>query len=364
MHLYKRHLFLLALVVLNFIGCSKKQEKIQPTVESITESVYASGIIKSRNQYQVYSTVNGLLNEIMVNEGDVVKKDQPILRLLNESSKINTANARLAAELAEKNINGDKLNELKANLEFAASKLKNDSVLFVRQKNLYAQQIGTLIDLEQRELAYSNSQTNFRSAKLRYDDAKTQADFAARQAKNNLNISTNVQNDFIIKSETNGRVYSILKEKGELVNTQSPVAIIGDAEVFELELQVDEYDVTRIKAGQKILLSLDSYKGKIFEAVVRRIDPIMNERTRSFKVEADFVQKPDELFPNLTVEANIVIHTKEKALTIPRTYLVDDQFVLNEKGEKLKVVVGLKDYNKAEILNGISSSDFIYLPVK
>ena len=83
-------------------------------------------------------------------------------------------------------------------------------------------------------------------------------------------------------------VDSILKEKGELVNTQTPVAIIGDAEVFELELQVDEYDVTRIKAGQKILLSLDSYKGKIFEAVVRRIDPIMNDRTRSFKVEAVF----------------------------------------------------------------------------
>ena len=315
MHLYKRHLFLLALVVLNFIGCSKKQEKIQPTVESITESVYASGIIKSRNQYQVYSTVNGLLEEI------IVKKDQPILRLLNESAGLNTANARLAAELAEKNINGDKLNELKANLEFAGSKLKNDSVLFIRQKNLYAQQIGTLIDLEQRELAYTNSQTNFRSTKLRYDDAKTQADFAARQAKNNLNISTNVQNDFIIKSETNGRVYSILKEKGELVNTQSPVAIIGDAEVFELELQVDEYDVTRIKAGQKILLSLDSYKGKIFEAVVRRIDPIMNDRTRSFKVEADFIQKPDELFPNLTVEANIVIHTNHQTLS---TFLLNE----------------------------------------
>ena len=82
-----RALFIL-LLIYTFLGCGKKQEKIQPTVEPITESVYASGVIKSKNQYQVYSTVNGLLNEIMVNEGDVVKKDQPILRLLNESSKI------------------------------------------------------------------------------------------------------------------------------------------------------------------------------------------------------------------------------------------------------------------------------------
>jgi HlyD family secretion protein len=363
MQLNNRHLIIF-LLTLTFIGCGKEREKTRPIVEAITESVYASGVIKSKNQYQVYSTVNGLLEGIIVNEGGVVKKDQPILRLLNESSRLNTANARLAAELADKNINGDKLNELKANLEFAGSKLKNDSMLFIRQKNLYAQQIGTLIDLEQRELAFTNSQTNFRSAKLRYEDAKTQTEFAARQAKNNLSLSTTVQNDFIIKSETDGRVYSILKEKGELVNTQSPIAIIGDADEFELELQVDEYDVTRIKPGQKIILSLDSYKGKVYEAVVRRIDPIMNERTRSFKVEADFIQKPEELFPNLTVEANIVIHTKEKTLTIPRSYLFDDQFVLNEKGEKIKVVVGLKDYNKAEIISGISASDYIYLTSK
>lgn len=363
MPLYNRQ-FIFLILVLSIVGCGKKKVKIQPSFESITESVYASGIIKSKNQYQVYSTVNGLLDEILVKEGEFVKKDQPILKLLNESAGLNTANARLAAELAEKNVNGDKLNELKANLEFAFSKLKNDSILFIRQKNLYAKQIGTLVDLEQRELAYTNSQTNYRSAKLRYEDAKTQTDFAARQAKNNLSISTSVQGDFIIKSETDGRIYNILKEKGELVNVQSPVAIIGDAEIFELELQVDEYDIIRIKQGQKILLTMDSYKGVVFEAVVRRIDPIMNERTRSFKVEADFIKKPEELFPNLTVEANIVIHTKEKAVTIPRSYLVEDQYVLNEEGEKVKVTVGLKDYNKAEIISGITTSDFIYLPAK
>ncbi len=355
---------LILLLTINFFGCGKKQEKIQPTVESITESVYASGVIKSKNQYQVFSTVNGLFAEIIVQEGALVKKGQPILRLLNELSKLNAANAKLASELADKNINGDKLNELKANMEYAAAKAKNDSSLYVRQKNLYTQQIGTLTDMEQRQLAYDNSMTNYKAAKLRYEDAKTTANYSAQQAKNNLELSTSVQNDFLISSETDGRLYSILKEKGELVTTQSPVAVIGDANDFEMELQVDEYDVTRIKPGQKIVLSLDSYKGKVFEGVVRTVDAIMNERTRSFTVKADFTVKPEELFPNLTVEANIVIHTKEKALTIPRNYLIEDQFVQNGKGEKVKVVVGLKDYSRAEIISGISSSDFIYLPSK
>ena len=43
-------------------------------MEKITESVYASGIIKSKNQYQVYAAVSGLIQQILVSEGDVVKK--------------------------------------------------------------------------------------------------------------------------------------------------------------------------------------------------------------------------------------------------------------------------------------------------
>ncbi|MCE9538130.1 MAG: RND transporter, partial [Bacteroidetes bacterium] len=46
-------------------SCNSKEEKTQPVIENISESVYASGIIKSKNQYQVFSTVNGLIQEIL-----------------------------------------------------------------------------------------------------------------------------------------------------------------------------------------------------------------------------------------------------------------------------------------------------------
>lgn len=359
----KTHLFTFVAGIFLF-SCGKKQEKIQPTVEAISESVYASGIVKSKSQYQVYSTVNGLVQEVNAEEGALVKKGDPILSILNTSSKLNAANARLASELANKNINGDRLKELNANLEFAKAKFKNDSLLFVRQKNLSAQQIGSVTELEQRELAYNNSLTNYEASKLRYADAKTQTTYSAQQAQNNLELSKSLQNDFVIRSEMDGRVYSILKEKGEMVTTQSSIAVIGDANEFELELQVDEYDITRIKTGQKIILNLDSYKGQVFEAIVRKVNSIMNERTRTFVVDADFIQKPPALFPNLTVEANIIIQQKEKALTIPRNYLIDDSYILNDKQEKIKVEVGLKDYKKAEIISGVSSSEYIYMPSK
>ena len=358
----KIRLFFLLITIIS--SCGTKQEQISPSQEKITESVYASGIIKSKNQYQVFSTVNGLIEEIIAKEGDLIKKNDPIIKIQNISSKLNAANAKLAADLASFNSNGDKLNELKANIDFAKTKLKTDSSFFERQKNLWSQQIGTQNEFEQRELAYKNSLTNYKTAILRYNDSKKQLDFSAQQAKNNLEISTSFEGDFIIKSETDGRLYDILKEKGEMLTPQSPIAVIGDANDFIIELQVDEYDITKIKLGQKIILSLDSYKGQTFEAVVTKISTIMNERTRSFLITAEFTIKPPSIFPNLSVEANIVIRIKDNALTIPRNFLIDDSYVLNEKNKKIKVSVGLMDYKKTEILDGLKPSDIILKPLK
>ena len=79
---------------------------------------------------------------------------------------------------------------------------------------------------------------------------------------------------------------------------------------------------------------------------------------------AQFEKAPEQLYPNLTAEANIIIQTKEKTLTIPRNYLVQDSFVLLENKEKRKVVTGLKDYKKVEILEGISATDKLLDPLK
>jgi HlyD family secretion protein len=347
-----------------FYSCKKRAEKTSPVIEKITSSVYAAGVIKAKNQYRVFSAVNGLIKEIFVSEGDVVKKGDPLMQVLNETAKLNSENAQLAAEYASVNANLDKLKELKVNIEQAKDKMDNDLSLLERQKNLWLQNIGTRNDLEQRELNCKNSVNIYQAAVLRYNELKKQLDFAAKQSQKNLQISTSNVKDFTIKSETDGKVYSILKEKGEMVSTQSPVAVVGNAEDFFLELQVDEYDIAGIRIDQKTLIKLDSYRGQVFEGKITKINPIMNERSKSFTVEAAFTTKPGILFPNLTAETNIVIETKAKALLIPRSYLIDESFVMLENKEKRKVTVGLKDYEKAEILSGLNVQEVILKPVK
>lgn len=346
------------------LACNRNQEVITPKTETITESVYASGIVKSKHQYQVSATINGLLEEVFVTEGQMVTMGQPLFKIKNTTVQLNTENAKLAAAFASPNNNVDKLNELKINAEVAKSKMLNDSVMWQRQKNLWQQNIGSKAELELKELNYKNSFSTYKTILLRYDDLKKQIDFNAQQANKNVAISQSLTNDYIIKSETTGKVFSLLKEKGELITPQTVLAVIGSADAFYIELQVDEYDIAKMKMGQKVILSLDSYKGKTFEATISKIIPIMNERSRSFTVEANFISQPETLFPNLNVEANILLQTKNRALTIPRNYLVKDSFVLLENEQLQKVVIGLKDYQKAEILSGIDANTKIVKPAK
>ena len=107
---------------------------------------------------------------------------------------------------------------------------------------------------------------------------------------------------------------------------------------------------------------MESYKGKVFEAVVTKINPIMNERSKTFIIEAEFIQQPEILYPNITFEASIVMNTKNKAMLIPRNYVLNDSIVIKSDGEKVIVKTGLKDYQKIEIVSGISANDELIKP--
>lgn len=350
------------LLLLLLGACRKDVEKTSPIRENITESVYASGLLKSKNQYQVFATVSGLIHSVLVHEGDTVIKGQPIFILKNEVSALYRENAQLATRLADAQANQIKLEELKLNIDLAKQKLQNDSLMWVRQQNLWDQNIGSRVELERAELNYKNSRAAYSSALLRYKDEQRRLDILSKQARTNLEISKVTENDFVVSSKINGRIYTILKEPGEMVNPQTPLAIIGNASLFILELQVDEYDITAVEVGQKVIVTMDSYKGESFEAVISRILPILNDRSKTATVEAEFINPPPKLYPNLSLEANIIIGTRENVLTVPRSYILNDRAVILENGDTLMIRIGAKDYQKAEILEGLTESTVLIRP--
>ncbi|NIJ52611.1 conjugative transposon protein TraM [Dyadobacter arcticus] len=281
----KQHV--LFFMILSLTSCKNDPQKLKPSMEPITESVYASGIVKSKNQYQVYASAAGIISRILVSKGDIISKGTPLVQITNTAAKLNTENALLNAQYASVASNKEKLDELSMAIRLANTKLDNDLSLLQRQKNLWAQKVGTSNDLDARQLTYANSKNGYQTAKLRFAEMQKQISFQQKQSRKTLEISKTASGDFTVRSERDGKVYDILKESGEMVNTINPIALVGDANDFLLELQIDENDITRIKAGQKMLLTMDSYKGQIFEAIVDKVIPVAGLDEEALVPESD-----------------------------------------------------------------------------
>lgn len=230
-------------------------------MQNITESVYASGKIRSKNQYEVFSAVNGIVKQVYVTDGSLVKKGDVLMTLVNEAPELQRENARLATIYQSMQTNRDKLAEAEANIALAKTKLSNDSLLVQRQRMLWANNIGTRYELEQRELALSTSATAYQTALMRFQQLKKQLAFADQQAQTSFRISSTLAGDYSIRAKQDGKVYFLSREPGEIVGPQAPLAIIGHMQDFILELQVDEYDIAKIRQGQQVLIAMDSYKG-------------------------------------------------------------------------------------------------------
>jgi HlyD family secretion protein len=353
---------LISSLVIFFSFCSSKEELTKPVLQNITQSVYASGVVKSRHQYQVFSPVNGIIRQVHVEEGALVQRGAVLISLVNDAPKLNAENAEIALQYTSPALNQDRLGELLEAINFAHVKLQNDSMLFERQQRLWKNEIGSLNDLERRELAWKNAMSAYESAIHRYNESKKQIQFSSLQSSKQLQISRVIADGYVVRAQQSGKIYSLLKEAGEMVNTQMPIAVIGDADEFLLELKVDEFDIASVQPGQQLFITMDSHKGEVFQGIICNITPIMNESSRSFTVEASFTKSPKNLFPHLTAEANILIRTKENAITIPRSFITDESYVILKDGRKRKVEIGLKDYEKAEIISGLSKDDMIKKP--
>lgn len=351
--------------ILIIISCSKKNSgEYKIKKGTVTESVYASGIIKSENQYIVYSTVNGVLQKINVTVGQTIVKGQPLFEIESEKANLNTENARLAYQLSQESNRyiQDKISEMETKLQIAKDKLALDQSVYYRNKNIRQHNVISEVEYERVELAYKNSKSNYEATLKQLSQLKAQLRNEQKRNSITLKIAEKSQSDFTIKSAFSGELFDVYLKEGAMITPQTPLAVIGKKNSFLLELEVDENDMVRVKIGQTIEVTMDSYKGKVFEAVVDKIYPIMDERSRTFKIEAHFANAPKKLYPNLTAEANIIIQTKKEVLTIPKSYLIDEKYVLVNKDEKRKVTIGLSDYQNAEILDGLKDGETIYKP--
>lgn len=356
------HHSLIAAACILMHSCGGDTPSTTPERSNITESVYSSGVVISKNQYHIYPKVNGIVRQVMVEVGDTIHKGDTLLLIENEMQQINNLNAQLTENFYSSSNNKDQIDNLQNSINVARQKKEFDSLQFDRQQKMFEKGVGIEVELELSKLNYENSVINYNTAVNQMAEFKRQLNFNSSQARNNVLISSISEKEYILISEIDGLIYSLDCTEGELVSPQRSIGVLGSSADFVLEMLIDESDIMDIHLGQEVIVTLDSYEDEVYEAFITKIYPLMDQSSKSFKIDAEFVTPPKKLYPNMNFEANIIINTKDDVLLIPREYVLKDNMVILENGDSVQIETGLKDYQKIEVVSGLSETDRIILP--
>jgi HlyD family secretion protein len=357
-------LYILIALIAVSCGNHNANDRIKPRVGDITESVYASVTVRPQFSYFPQSTRSGIIQEVMIEEGDMVKKGQVLLRIAataDVNNRLTTAELNLmeakANYLGENNL----LKNLEAELASTSDQLHLDSTNYERTKRLWEKQIGTKVDLDRAKLLYESSVNKVEVLRKKYAQTKLNLSNSYKKAQSMVATEQRLMGDYVVRSLIDGKVYKLNKEAGELINQQERFAEIGSADSFVVEMDIDEVDVTKIAIGDSVIINLEAYPDKVFLARTTRIAPQKDELTQTFRVESVFEEKPARLYDGLSGEANIMVARRKEALVIPASFLVDGNKVLTEEGETV-VEIGVKNMDFVEVLSGIDASTELIKP--
>ncbi|WP_245764004.1 efflux RND transporter periplasmic adaptor subunit [Thermoflexibacter ruber] len=361
-----RYLFFIVLFFEFFLifSCSKKEKTLKPAYKQLTESVYASGSILPKNEYKIYAMADGLLIQSLVQEGDTVKANQALFRIESDIADARFNASKEVYQVSKQNLSQGSpvLRELEIALQNARIKYEQDSINYHRYKNLYEQNATSQIEYDRYATTFKISKNDFLSRKANFEKVKNQLYVDLQNAESQYKINAKDGSNYVVRSTIDGLIFEIYKAQGEAVRRNEALALIGDKKHVYLKLSVDELDIHRIALGQDVLVKVDAYKDKIYKAKVSKIYQVLNKQEQSFRVDADFVEDFPYNFAGLTAEANIIIHQKDKTLTIPKFALVGSDSVLVKKnGEviKTKIQKGVETLELVEVLNGLSEHDEI-----
>jgi HlyD family secretion protein len=350
------------------LGCNKAPV-IYPQRKDIIETVYASGKIVSENEYKVSSLINGTIVKKLVKDGDTIIKGQLLYVISHDAAKerFNAALKNYHVVSANLTEQSPVLNDLTLSVQNAQVKFTNDSATWHRYNTLWARNIGTKSNLDNAYTNYLISLNQKRIAEQKYLTALNDLQVSHSNAQSQLSTARKDLKEYFIRSNTNAVVYQTYKEAGEAVYSNEMVALLGECSDRVIRLAVDQQDIDKIKIGQQVLLQADITGSTVYKAKVCRIYPVMNEADQTFRVDARFTQLPQQSFIHSSIEANIIVQTKNKALILPRTAFVNNDTVLiHIKGKETKahVQTGISTLDYVEIVSGIDEKTPVLLTQK
>ncbi|MDR1934726.1 MAG: efflux RND transporter periplasmic adaptor subunit [Candidatus Accumulibacter sp.] len=274
---------------------------------TLVVSISASGTLQPTRSVDVGSELSGTLEAVLAEENDQVTKGQVIARL--DTAKLRDAVTRskavLAAAAAEVAQHEATLVEARANFE----RLR-------RVAELSGGQVPSKSELETGEAAYRRAVANLASARA-----------SVSQARATLQTDeTNIEKA-VIRSPINGVVLARKVEPGQTVAAQmtTPVmfTIAEDLTQMELQVKVDEADVSSVRLGQPASFTVSAWPGRDFPASIQRIGigSTTTDNVVTYKTVLSVSNDDLALRPGMTATARIITAQRENALLVSNAAL-------------------------------------------
>lgn len=250
-------------------GKSSGEKVITETVakRTIIETVTASGNIYPEVEVKISPDISGQVTNLMVQEGDSVKKGQVLARIYADIYALQKDQA--AATVAQSR--ATVANSEAALLALQAT-LKNAEDNYKRNKTLYDQKVISKAELEQIETTYQSAQANYNAAKqnIRSLEAGTQVSQSGlSRANKDLSRTT-------IVAPMDGVVSSLSIKEGESVagnsfNVGTEMMRVADMNIIEVRVDVGENDIVKVNLGDSADVEVDAYNNRKFKGVVTQI---------------------------------------------------------------------------------------------
>jgi membrane fusion protein (multidrug efflux system) len=167
-----------------------------------------------------------------------------------------------------------------------------------------------------------------------------------------------------VYSPISGIVTSKPAEIGATVTTTTSITTVGDLKTLDVEVQVPEAQVAKVKKGQTAKLTLEAYPGIGFDAYVDRLYPVVDTTSRTKTVILNLKQADKRVNLGMYVNVQLLLDKNESRVIIPEDSIVtrNEQswvFALgaNNTVKKLTITKGLSIDGKTEILTGLTGSE-------
>jgi HlyD family secretion protein len=283
---------------------------------TIISNVAATGNLSAVTTVQVGTQVSGTIQKLYVDYNSRVKKGQAI-------AEIDPSLFNASVEQSQ----GNFLNA-EANLQRARITLADAERTYNRNKKMLTDGIISQGDFDSAETAWQSARASVKAA----EGSVSQTRGALMQSRTNLRYS-------IIRSPVDGVVISRSIDVGQTVaaSFQTPTlfTIAQDLTKMQIEVSVDEADISRIVLGQKGTFTVDSYPEQSFKGKVVQIRsaPIINQNVVTYVVVVNVDNSDLKLKPGMTANVSVEVARKDDVLKLPPAAL---RFKPKSKGDESK----------------------------